>query len=83
MNAEKSRNADCLLKTLMEDNIDEDNKNATINHPLYDDELKSTIKKNIRNTIVQQNDIKKEYNHESIEIEYVLCNASTMCLLCF
>jgi hypothetical protein len=69
MNAKESRNVDRLLKASIEDNIDEDNNDATINHPLYDDELKSTIEKDIHNTIVQQNDIKKEYNHESIEIE--------------
>jgi hypothetical protein len=45
MNAKKSRNADFLLRALIEDNIGENNKDATINHPLYDDELESTIKK--------------------------------------
>jgi hypothetical protein len=59
MNVKKSINADCLLRTLMEDNIDEDDKDATIDHPLYDDELESTIKKNIHNIVIQQNDIKK------------------------
>jgi hypothetical protein len=39
----------------------------------------NTIKKDIHDIIVQQNDIKKKYNHENIEIEYTLCNASTMC----
>ncbi len=35
----------------------EDNKDATINDPLYDDELESTIEKNIHDIIIQQNDI--------------------------
>jgi hypothetical protein len=34
-----------LLKTSIEVNIDEDNKNVTLNHPLYDDELECTKKK--------------------------------------
>jgi hypothetical protein len=34
-----------FIKSFIEDNINEDNKDATINHPLYDDELESTIKK--------------------------------------
>jgi hypothetical protein len=38
---------DVTLKTSIENNIDEDNKNATLNHPLYDDEFKSTIEENI------------------------------------
>jgi len=37
------------------------------------------IEKNIHNILVQQNEVKKEYNHESIEIKYMSCNASTMC----
>jgi hypothetical protein len=64
----ESRDDDNLLKASIEDNIDEDNKDATLNHPLYDDELKSTIEEDIHNILVQQNDIKKEYNYESIEI---------------
>ncbi len=46
----QSRNDDCLLKTSIENNIDEDNKNVTLNHPLYNDELKNTIEENIHNT---------------------------------
>ncbi len=45
----ESRNVNHLLKTSIENNIDEDNKNATLNHPLYDDELKSMIEENIHN----------------------------------
>jgi hypothetical protein len=37
------------------------------------------IEKNIHNISIQQNDVKKEYNHENIEIECMLCNASTTC----
>jgi hypothetical protein len=37
------------------------------------------IEKNIHNILVQQNEVKKEYNRESIEIKYMSCNASTMC----
>jgi hypothetical protein len=55
------------------------NKNATLNHPLYDDELKSTIEENIHNTQVQQNDVKIKIKNENIEIKYMLCNASTTC----
>ncbi len=40
---------------------------------------KAQLKRDIHNIIIQKNDIKKEYNHESIKIEYMLCNASTMC----
>ncbi len=75
----ESRDVDCLLKTSIEDNIDEDNKDVTLIHPLYDDEFKCTKEKDIQNILVQQNDINKEYNHENIEIEYMLCNASTTC----
>jgi hypothetical protein len=45
----ESKNVNHLLKTSIEKNIDEDNKNVTLNHPLYDDELKSTTKENIHN----------------------------------
>ncbi len=41
----ESRNVDCLLEISIENNTDENNKNATLNHPFYDDELKSTTKK--------------------------------------
>ncbi len=37
----ESRNDDSLLKASIENNIDEDNKDATLNHPLYDGELKA------------------------------------------
>jgi hypothetical protein len=45
----ESRSVDCLLETSIENNIDENNKSATLNHPFYDDELKITTKKNIHN----------------------------------
>jgi hypothetical protein len=45
----ESENANHLLKTSIENNIDEDNKNVTLNHSLYDDEFKSTIQENIHN----------------------------------
>ncbi len=45
----ESRNVNCLLKISIGNNIDENNKNATLNHPLYDDEFKSMIEKNIHN----------------------------------
>ncbi len=35
----ESRDVDCFTRTSIEDNIDEDNKDVTLNHPLYDDEL--------------------------------------------
>ncbi len=44
---------DHLSKASIEDNIDENNKNATLNHPFYDDELKSMIKEDIHNISVQ------------------------------
>jgi hypothetical protein len=47
----------------------EDNKDATINDPLYDDELESTIEKNIHDIIVQQNDIL-----------YIKANVVSICL---
>jgi hypothetical protein len=56
----KSRSVDCLLETLIENYIDENIKNATLNHPLYDDELKNMIEENIHNIWVQQNDVKKK-----------------------
>jgi hypothetical protein len=59
MNAKKSINSYRLLKTSIEDNIDEDNKDSTINHPLFYDELKSTMKKDIHNIAIQQNAIQK------------------------
>jgi len=40
--SKESRDIDHLLRTSIEDNIDEDNKDVTLNHPLYDDELKCT-----------------------------------------
>jgi len=38
----ESKYVDHLFKTSIEDNIDEDNKDVTLNHPLYDDELECT-----------------------------------------
>jgi len=73
----KSRDVDCLLRASIEYNIDEDNKDATLNHSLYDDELESTIEEDIHNISIQQNEVKKEYNHENIKIKYILCHAST------
>jgi hypothetical protein len=55
----ESRYVDCLLKTSIEYNIDEDNKYVTLNHSLYYDELKNMIEKDIHNISIQQNDIKK------------------------
>ncbi len=37
------------------------------------------IEEDIHNISIQQNDVKKEYNHENIKIKYILCNASTTC----
>jgi hypothetical protein len=45
----ESRDIDRLLKTSIENNIDEDSKNVTLNHPLHDYELKNMIEKNIHN----------------------------------
>ncbi len=39
------------------------------------------IEEDIHNISVQQNDMKKIYNCESIEIEYT-CNVSTTCYVC-
>jgi len=54
----ESRNVDCLLRASIEYNIDEDNKDVTLNHSLYDDECKSAIEEDIHNISIQQNDIK-------------------------
>jgi hypothetical protein len=50
----ESKVLDHLLKTSIEENINEDNKYATLNHPLYDDELENTIEKDIHNISMQQ-----------------------------
>jgi hypothetical protein len=55
----ESRDDDSLLKASIEDNIDEDNKDATLNRPFYDDEFESTIQEGIHNISIQQNDVKK------------------------
>jgi hypothetical protein len=39
----KSKDVDCLLRISIEDNIYENNKDATSNHSLYDDKLKTMI----------------------------------------
>jgi hypothetical protein len=54
----ESRDDDSLLKASIEDNIDEDSKDVTLNHPFYYDEFKNTIEENIHNISIQQNDIK-------------------------
>ncbi len=54
----ESKVVDHLLRTPIDDNINEDNKDATLNHPLYDDELENTIEKDIHNISMQQNDLK-------------------------
>ncbi len=40
---------------------------------------KTLIEKDIHDISIQQNGLKKNYNHESIQIKYMLCNASTTC----
>jgi hypothetical protein len=60
---QRIKDADRLLRISIEDT-----KDVTLNHPLYDDELKCTKEKNIHNILVQQNDINKKYNHENIGI---------------
>jgi hypothetical protein len=52
-------NTDRLLRASIEDNIVEDNKNATSKHPFHDDELKTLIEEDIHNISIQQNDLKK------------------------
>jgi hypothetical protein len=49
---EESRNDDSILKASIEDNIDESNKDATLNHPFYDGEFENTIEENIHNISV-------------------------------
>jgi hypothetical protein len=37
------------------------------------------IEKNIHNISILQNEVKNIYNHESIEVEYMSCNANKTC----
>jgi hypothetical protein len=53
------KDVDCSLRISIENNIDEDNKDVTLNHPLYDDEFKCMKEKDIHNIFVQKNDINK------------------------
>jgi len=54
-----------LLKVLVENKIHE-HKDNKINYPFYDDELENILKENIRNIIIQQNDIEEENECEQI-----------------